>query len=557
MKTRSKKKIIEINIGVLFIIAAIGILFFKNTAALITAGVLFCLGFILFLFEKMDGEEIANEELSEELKNTGFEDSVETGETEEAFEFEDDKSEDSFVLSDTDNDSKTDDSFAIQNLSADNDKIEFSSNDSNEAFEIEEVRPTENHEFNSEEFSKSVEDEELKMEESSKSAEDQEFELKDISKTVENEKFNLEETGLTQEPSDEIDEIMTDIIAQESKKEDTEINEESLSSLNSFDNDISERNVIGGIAGADITEDASGIAGADSMEDASGIAGADSMEDASGIAGASVLDEAGNGLNQSVADTLSEINNADDIESLLKSSASEDDEINKILAETQIEGLDLTAEQEPENVSSIDDVEKLLNDLKTTSDEIQEITAQSQPSKKNDEDIIDEYKNAVIQKQEEPIDDLNIEKELDGLDDLLKENLDEIKSESGITGLDKGLDFKSIDTLSSAESGIDAASKDNDASKAAADVIEPSKPVRKLSREPISTDILTELLNQDEDETDINEEIDELDELLKSDDEAMFGDADSDEAKARVKKKDELSPEAKKMEEDVLKILEM
>ncbi|HPG30007.1 MAG TPA: hypothetical protein PLQ81_04420, partial [bacterium] len=260
MKTRSKKKIIEINIGVLFIIAAIGILFFKNTAALITAGVLFCLGFILFLFEKMDGEEIANEELSEELKNTGFEDSVETGETEEAFEFEDDKSEDSFVLSDTDNDSKTDDSFAIQNLSADNDKIEFSSNDSNEAFEIEEVRPTENHEFNSEEFSKSVEDEELKMEESSKSAEDQEFELKDISKTVENEKFNLEETGLTQEPSDEIDEIMTDIIAQESKKEDTEINEESLSSLNSFDNDISERNVIGGIAGADITEDASGIA---------------------------------------------------------------------------------------------------------------------------------------------------------------------------------------------------------------------------------------------------------------------------------------------------------
>ena len=545
MKTRSKKKIIEINIGVLFIIAAIGILFFKNTAALITAGVLFCLGFILFLFEKMDGEEIANEELSEELKNTGFEDSVETGETEEAFEFEDDKSEDSFVLSDTDNDSKTDDSFAIQNLSADNDKIEFSSNDSNEAFEIEEVRPTENHEFNSEEFSKSVEDEELKMEESSKSAEDQEFELKDISKTVENEKFNLEETGLTQEPSDEIDEIMTDIIAQESKKEDTEINEESLSSLNSFDNDISERNVIGGIAGADITEDASGIAGADSMEDASG------------IAGASVLDEAGNGLNQSVADTLSEINNADDIESLLKSSASEDDEINKILAETQIEGLDLTAEQEPENVSSIDDVEKLLNDLKTTSDEIQEITAQSQPSKKNDEDIIDEYKNAVIQKQEEPIDDLNIEKELDGLDDLLKENLDEIKSESGITGLDKGLDFKSIDTLSSAESGIDAASKDNDASKAAADVIEPSKPVRKLSREPISTDILTELLNQDEDETDINEEIDELDELLKSDDEAMFGDADSDEAKARVKKKDELSPEAKKMEEDVLKILEM
>ncbi|MBP7652858.1 hypothetical protein KA977_05505 [Candidatus Dependentiae bacterium] len=585
MKEKSRKKIIEINIGIIFIVAAIGILFVKNIIAVIAAAVLFCFGLILFLFEKMDDEEIDNEELSESLKDTGFESGEEEG---QSFEFTEDKTDgdDTNVISGESFEEES--SPFVDEKGSDSTEFASSGSDIDFTTESEDSISGDNISLGSgeEEHEKDFLSETTETESTDeKYSEPLSNESEDgviISEKTDDEEID---SGLEIETQQDFDDSKSKTSLEEESGVDSELTDEIDKLMGKFEDEIEtpEEKKYDGMQEALADERQEPLAPKESLIDES----------------AAELEK----ISRSMPETDFEKN----AESSLPSEDMED--IDKLLAETNIEGLGIDKDIENKDFgadSVIDDVEKLLGDLKTGEEEQLKSDKEISPENNigNDEDFVKEYKSTLISsdktgddiisdiekeisevenmpvssetktvlsqdefsdidKQIEGLSDLNelkkelgldseIEEDLKGLDDLLKETNAELGKDFE-TGTEIGSE-KTQEAVQGNKSDIDELV---DEEKPVRIEEKPLQPKRKSSKEPITTDILTELLNEGEDDKDINEELDELDELLKSDEESFLGEFGSEEKKSTLKVKEELSAETKKMEEDVLKILEM
>ena len=577
----SKKKIIEVNIGIIFIIVGIGVLFFSNLITNIIGGLFFTAGMVLFAFEKKD--EHGYEDDSHELNEEGTDEEITS-----ALEDENDFSESRYQSESSEESTGFDfssggDELEIQNsseqsgnLSLDEDdsfsSSDLSSRDSFSDSSSEESGFGEKSSFSDDDDETSSFASEPQEQPAETTIDTDDMDIAGLLSSVKEEEPSEEKKDIsdsTEELSQDFEENgdLNDLLATAGKEFESAVDQ------SSDDADIDKL-----LQGAGISENESKVDETDSFNNDEMDSFLQKTMDDSGLdkelEGLKDIEGLGN-LGLDDEDDAATMGN---IENLLKDMESQPDEEITVSEEKNGEAETGSIQNVLETETDAD-IDKLLEGIENTENE-------DIPDKSSDENTdaeVEEYKKIVIDEENvnldikpdviddtfsdianEEITDIN-DADIDGLDDLLGS----IKDETGESVFNKKNDQiekeKIVEEKSPApliENNISVIQEKQNVKKIEPEVKEPVIPKKRPPlitphKEKIDIDILTELLTDYDDEKDINEEIDELDDMLKDEDDGLMGLNENLKSENRKIDKREINPETKKLEDEVLKILSL